>query len=544
MAGSLATELETDDIPITTILELTAEALYGASFADLQAGGMELAAESSLDNGMVRPMLPVLSSAATAMLNHDLESIEFLHEAAASERIDDMAHSISGLLESDVGQVSNLLEELPADLAKALEKARNANNDRTPLASGDSIRDVAEALLLGRTASGVGFGDLAGEPIRRIFADEALSLRIEQALSDLHTGGHLAPMSLQLMHFTRVDAQGGSLSPGEDSALVSLLRLLNRGNGPVDCNLIGFSLVSIDNLAVTLLEAMAQAGSTATVNAVEFLGLGGALNDYELLKTAVDLNPLCSGLDGQMIDDMQALDRFNDPETGDLLEVLHKILDAMYGPGTSRVPELVDTLAATHSVSAAPALEELLRDIGDAVLIENALGLVPVLLNPADYIDTASFPQDTHLIGFSDIWDMGRSATELRAGGQSGIGSTLPALQSMVAQPGFWLTLENASSLLQTSESSIHALMDFVPDLVAWDPQLDLYYSLSDPLLDPEVVAPLLRVVELDEVTSAIGETSPENPGPLSFAGRLIVSGTLHSLLVLIDDLIDLMDPS
>ncbi|MEE2751416.1 MAG: hypothetical protein VX519_08290 [Myxococcota bacterium] len=544
MAGNLATGLETEEIPLVTILELSAEVLYGESFESLQAGDIDLAAESSLDNGLIRPMLPVMSSAATAVLNENLKSVEFLQEAMASERIGVMAHSIAGLLESDDDEVTSLLEELPSDLANALEQARNATNDRTPLASGDSLQDVIQALILGRTATGQGFGDLAGEPIRRIFADESLRFRIENAIEELHAGGHLASMSLQFMHFTRVDAQGGSLSPGEDSALVSLLRLLDRGNAPVDCNIVGFSLVAIDNLAVTLLEAMAEAGSSATVTAVELLGLGGALNDYALLKSLVDLNPFCSGLDGQMIDDMQALDRFNDPETGDLLEVLYDFLAAMHGPGTSRVPELVDALAATHSVSAAAPLEELLRDIGDSLLIEHAIGLLPVLLNPAAYIDTNSFPSGMSPLEFSDVWEMGQSATELRDDGGSGLGSMIPVLESVVSQPGFWTTLENTSTLLQTSEASIHELMDFIPVVVAWDPELEIFYSLSGPMLDPEVVAPLMRVVEVQEVTQAIGESSQETWGPLSFGGRLIVSGALHSLLVLIDDLTELMNPS
>ena len=119
-----------------------------------------------------------------------------------------------------------------------------------------------------------------------------------------------------------------------------------------------------------------------------------------------------------------------------------------------------------------------------------------------------------------------------------------PVLESMVGQPGFWSTLENTSSLLQTSESSIHELMDFIPVIVAWDPELEVFYSLANPMLDPEVVAPLLRVVEVEEVTQAIGESSQETWGPLSFGGRLIVSGALHSLLVLIDDLTQLMNPS
>ena len=89
---------------------------------------------------------------------------------------------------------------------------------------------------------------------------------------------------------------------------------------------------------VLIVEAMAQVGSNATVTVVELLGLGAGLNNYELLSAAVDLNPFCTGLDGQMVDDMQSLDRFNDPETGDLLEVLYEILEALYGPGTSRVP--------------------------------------------------------------------------------------------------------------------------------------------------------------------------------------------------------------
>jgi len=398
-------------------------------------------------------------------------------------------------------------------------------------------------LLQGTDSAGNNLGDRAGGALRTMLSDGSLGPRLEDALRDLDSGGHLDEIPIQLLYFTQVDAKGNSVSAGSDSALVSMLRLLDAGSNPISCSIIGIPLLSFDNLAVTLLEGIARLGSGTTVSAVGLLGSN--LLNYEILAFAAENNPLCSGLTGQMVQDMESIDRFNDPEVGDLLEILHGVLQALYGPGTSRVPELVEALAAVHGVGGANALEEVLRDLGDGALAQDLVGMVSVFLDPEAFLDTSEFPEGVAALDFDMVWASLGELVSLRESGRSAAAALAPVLETVLLHEATWTALGNASPLLQRDDARIHTVIEFMPTLLDWDAEMEVFGTITDPMLDPEVVAPLLRVLEMPEVAEALAATGDDNhPGPLAFGGQLLAQGTLPALLVLLDELIDLIQPS
>ncbi len=538
LAGTLADWLSSGEAPLVTLVELGAEIIYGKPFETLAADEADLSSQAALDAGIFRPLIPVLSAAATAVLDGNLEPVEILHEGLGSDMAISAFHTLGALVESDVGQ--DLVIHLPGNLGNALDDVRDGSNDRWSGSTGDSLRDLMDQALTGTNSVGLGIGELSGNALRTLLSDSSLGPRMESALTELQAGDHIDEIPLQLLHFTRVDAQGGPLSSGEDSALVSMLRVLDAGNGPMTCSIIGFSVLSFDNLAVTLLEGIARLGSGATVSAVGLLGSN--LLNYDLLAQAAENSSICSGITGQMVRDMEAIDRFNDPEVGDLLEVLHGVLQALYGPGTSRVPQLVDLIAAINSVGASPPLEEVLRDLGDGQLARDLIGMVPVILSPADYLDTAGFPAGVGPLDFDAVWDALGEMVALRTSGNSALDALGPVMEVALLHENTWDALNNAAPLLKLDNARIHTIIEFMPTLLDWDAEMEVLGKLTDPLLKPGVVAPLLRVVEMPSVAEALA-SADEGASPLAFGGALLVEGTLQTLLLLVDDLLDLTQP-
>ena len=100
----------------------------------------------------------------------------------------------------------------------------------------------------------------------------------------------------------------------------------------------------------------------------------------------------------------------------------------------------------------------------------------------------------------------------------------------------------NAAPLLKQDNARIHTIIEFMPTLLDWDADMAVLGQLTDPLLKPEVVAPLLRVVEMASVAEALA-SAEEGASPLAFGGALLVEGTLQSLLLLMDDMLELTQP-
>jgi hypothetical protein len=266
--------------------------------------------------------------------------------------------------------------------------------------------------------------------------------------------------------------------------------------------------------------------------------LGSGLTEA-ILEQVANLG-VCPTIDHQMIADLHAVDRFNDAATGDLLVILHGLLDAIHVQGDSKIPEMVNLLAGVHAVGMTAPLEEALRDLGSTSLARHLVSLLPTMLDTSS-LDDSSFPAGVSLFDFAELWAMLSDLSETRDSGRSALSEIWPILEAGVAHDGTWSALENMTPLLGEPDSRTSTVLTWLPTLVAADPELSAVRGLALPLLDAETTAPFLRVLETSSVTDALaGDSSAE--GPLGFYGRLVVSGALHSLLVLMDDLLDLLD--
>lgn len=499
--------------------EVLVEVLYGRPY-DQVASDVDLRAASQLDQGFVRPMLPTLRFGAKAILDAELEPAHVLGEALVSEHMDIAVGRFAELAEQ------GLFDEVPADIGAAIERSRDADNDRWSGASGDSIRDLGEKLLLETGNDGRIALEHLADPARVVLADHQVRDGLRSTLIDLDEGGHLRALPPQLVYLAEVDADGGSLSSNEDSALVSLLRLVERGNGPMECSLdlwVTSLDVRIDNVAVEVLTTLAEQDPSTVEDGVSILGdmLGWPFS-REVLYAIAD-SGLCDPLDRQMVDDMQAIDRFNDPEESDLLRALLWTLQSFHDVDDSKLPELVDILATLRSFDADRPLEELLRDIGTSALIYDFLDVL------------AELRPD-----FDTLWDATEAAFEIRSSGRSGVEEVAPVLQAAMVQEGTWAALGNGAVLLQRSDARSAELLTRLPALVQED--LPVIHGTGDALRNEALVGPLAAVVETEALSDALASAELSTEGPLPFLGRLVVGGTLTEALALVEWALGLLD--
>lgn len=545
LAGQGVDLLQDESHPVPQLLRVSVELLYGASWTRLSAGDVRLNAESSLDGGALRPLFPSLRFAAGALLDDNLVGAQALGDALASDAAKDLVYTGAAMAESQDRTLQGVLPDLPLHLGQAIERSRDASNDRWSGASGDSMRDIADALFVRTGNDGRMAIEHMADPLRGMLADYGLRGRIRFAVAQLDNGNHLDPLPPQLLYLAQVDAEGGTLQAGEDSALVALLRLLRDANTPMQCSLdLWVTSLDIDlgNLSVSLLETLAQQDPDTVETGVGLLGtvIGWSFS-RSTLESIAD-SGVCPTLDRQMVADLESVDRFNDPETRDLLVALLALLEATYNDGDSHVPELVDVLATAYDFGAAQPLEEVLRDIGTHAIAYDLLELVPVILEPRAYIDESGFPDAIEPVDFEALWNIAEVVFTPRASGRTGVEEVAPALRAVLQQDGTWQAIGHVGALLQSGDAQTGEVAQLLPALVRTDPDLNLLDTLATLVGEPTVVAPLLRVVETPTVLDAAGSAELDAEGPLPFYARLVIGGTLDDALAWVDWIIDLLD--
>lgn len=536
LAGLGVELLDADGEPVRALAEVSVELLYGTSYERVVAGDVSLQAGSSLDAGLLRPLLPGVRDAAAVVLDGDLKAATLLGEVLSSETLVSAAHTASAMTESS--STSAVLEDLPLHLGQALEAVNSPGNDRWSDASGDSLRDLSEKLLVETGNDGRVALEHLADPLRVMLADDALQRRVEGALIRLEQDDHLRNLPPQVLYLASVDADGGSLSRGEDSALVSLLRLVHDANTPMVCSLdlwVTELEVDLGNLSVALLEELAQQDPSTVEGGVDLLGtvIGWSLSQ-SVLNSVAD-SGVCPVLDRQMVSDLDAFDRLNDPAAGDLLVVLLDLLEAIYDRNDSRVPELVDALSTTHAFGATYPIEELIRDVITGGLVSDALELVDVVLHPTDHLDTSGFPTGVQPLDFDALWGILEQAFTPRNSGLTAVEELAPALQAMLLRDTTWQAIDNAGALMLRADSRVSTAAQLLPEVLALDPELSAVQSSSPLFADPELAGPLLRIVENNDVIDAAAEAEVTTEGPMAWYARLVVSGTLDAALAWVD---------
>lgn len=539
LADTLLPLVRDEDGPVDPLMDLLVELMYGQPYTVVSGGGVQLASESALDDGVIVPLLPAVREAAGALQEDDGAALDLLADTLESDGLDDGVCTMVGLASSDDRDVADLRQRLLPDLGAAIELSRDPSNDRWSQATGDSLRDLVDAGLLSTRGDGQNAIAALSDDLEPILHDEAVRDRLADFLTDLDERGEIEDLPLWALHLASVDVDGTPLcdtstttgcSQG-DSALTALIRLLAESNDQVECSVLGIDIYS-GNLAVDLLVQISgiQSDTIESVNALLGDVLGWSITG-DLLSWLLGA---CSGIDdtNQLVEDLNSLDRLNDPESGELLGVLVGALDALYDEdaGVDELQPLVDVLTVVDGRELMPPVEEVLRDLASSALMGDVAKIVPLLLDPSP-LQVDDCPEGSAPLDFDAVWDLAGSALLGEGRDEPPLVTLQSVLNATLGQEGTWTAVGNLGALLREDEASVQDVFTLLPQLLEADPDLSLIHDLSPILRDPDVVGPALRLGENTEFIDAVGHTELTQEGPLPFGARLVTGGTVDSLL-------------
>ena len=531
-AGFALDLIEQQPALIGDALAVVVELMYGEAYADILVSGPASSA-AALDNGVIRPALPVLAQTATAVLDEGPGLTDLAADALASPEAADGICTVVALTEDP--STADLAAELLPNMGAAIQHARSPDNDRWADASGDSLRDLVDVMLLETGGDAETLLESIDEELLLILKDEGLTERLIAALQSAEDDNLLDPLPQELLHLAEVNTEGQPLSAGEDSALLALLRMLYAANDEFSCSIDFFGLFEYDNLSVEILGLLAQQDPGTVAWGLDLLGplLGNDVVEWLLDRFASW--EVCPLLSEQLVDDMQAVDRLNDDEAANLVIVLLDLLGAFYqDDSTDKTTELVQILATVYSRGAVPPVEEALRDLAGSDIARDLTDLVPILIDPSA-LATDSCPTGAAPLDLNGVLDILVVALEDDGSGRSPLEQLEPVLLPVLSHESTWEILGNLSGLLTNNDAQLQDGVDLIARLISVDPELSLLYDNIDLLRDPSLSTPLLKIAESDEVMAAMGEAELTREGPLPFTARLITSDILQTMLRTID---------
>ena len=537
-SGTLLQIIEEDSL-LPDYMHIVAELIHGETWSDLTSESSDI---TPAHEGPISAGLSALPMIAASDLDHSTDLLGRLGQTMQSETTTSLTCSLVALNDVSDQQLQAVNATLVHDLGDLLQATVSPENDIWAGASGHSLRDLVEALTLPSNSPGESALQQLLPHLQTMLNDAALQYQLKDALLSAHENGHLQAMPSQLQALASQDVEGRNLTSGEDSAWVSLIRLLARGNTDVACS-IDLWLIELEfelgNFSVAILTELASRDPDNMASGVSLLGnvLGATLSQVTL--DAIASSGVCPILDEQMVEDLQSIDRLDDDDMGDFLVVLLNTLSAFHDAGSddALVAEFVDTITILYESSEGGASQELFRDIGGSALAENAMVLVGLLLDPSP-LSHHSCPDGAQPLNFDELWDQANSLVQntLDGAGASGL---QPTVETIVQQDSLWLALERLASLLANPESVIgtahHLLADSISNLDENDTAI-----LSELLQQPDVTTPLLHVLENETWTAAWLTQQGPTGGPMAYLSHLIRSGTLEAVLEQTQRLIDL----
>ncbi|TNE91839.1 MAG: hypothetical protein EP330_03830 [Deltaproteobacteria bacterium] len=532
LAGVGVDLLRAEDRPIDEIMNVVLELEYGVR-ADIVRGGLELDSPTALGNGALVPLAPVLPAAAGAMLDDDLETAQWAGSLLRDPETKRWIRTFGSMATSEQPAIEPVLDRLVYDLGRAVQDTRTPGNDHWVGASGDSLRDAVDVMVLGPTPL---MPAIAPET-DAILSDARTRILLEDKLVQRYNEGVLQDLPRELVWLATVDIDGNPISRGEMSALAHFVRLLHDTNRPMVCT-IDLWLTEINmnlgNLAQTILRTLAGMDPNFVSGGA---GLLGGILDTGLSQTMMDElagSGICPAITQDVITDLQAIDVIAGPETENLLIVFIDILAAMRDGNQDRIGAFADLASDLHGTGAINPVEEVVVDLAKARIISDIIDLLPVLSDPAAYGLTAG---DEPAATLQDGLDL---MTWLVHDDGSGTGydQIAPLLRPVLDEDGTFTALHAAAGVMADSGSQTSAALDIVPPLLAADPDLELLEAIAPLLENPEVARSLLEIVEAPGVTDELLATTPtvgQKEVPLAFLGRLVVNGTLDDLLHMLD---------
>lgn len=539
ISGSLA--LVEDEALSVAMQDIALEALYGTNRTYVRREGFALDDPTALDAGLLPPLRPALPELAAALQADDGQAFELLADVLEEPETHRWIWSVEGWVLADDPRVSGPVEGLVPHLGGAIVASASPGNDRWRGASGHSLRDLTDAL----TGGDRDVVQQISPELRRILADPTVRAALPDLLVRLQQQGHLQVTPAQATWMAEVDTRGGVLTPGEDSALVALLRLLHATNQPLQCRMdIWVTVIDVDlgNLAVTLLRVLADQDPDDVQDVAGLLGrvLGYGVGEGVLKNVAE--SGTCPALTAQVVDDLYAMERLGEPQSRGLTHTLIGLVKVLRDGEQDRIQELVDIVGDVHQAGAVPALEETLRDIGEGEIGEDLVNLVAVMDDPARFgIDARGKPATT----LEDLLELLVWTVEPGDGGATGWQRLKPLIRPALEQDGTWTMLDRAGALMADERSALSDATELVPLVVNADPELTVLTGLAPALRARPVVDPALDLMQTESLLDEILTTAPaegQDEVPLAFAGRLIARGTLDDLLRLVRTVIRELD--
>lgn len=502
---------------LTSALDLLLELSYAAPISQLGTA-VSINSSTSLEQGMLVPMVRVFGAGAETILDHDLAPLAPIAAALRHDDAPRWAWTLALSPQAPDPALAALAADWPLLLADTLALTIQTDNDRHTGPHGDSLRDLIVAVLAEDALVSV------GGAVATLLADEYTTDQVAEWVVDESSAGRLDHLDEGLAYLIAVRADGGSLGENDDSALVSLLRLLRNGNQSVDCDIdLGITHIefSLGNLSVSLLEQLAKIDADSAATGVDLLGdlLGYPLTGA-ILETVADTG-ICPVINHELVADLESIDRLSDPAADDLHRSLLGFLQAV----DDHIPEVVELATAAHNQQLVEPAEEAIRDLAGEDLADAVLAALPALVKPDGRQATASFPSGVRPV------DMAAMATlALALTNNENVESLSPVLTTVVSQSDTWKALYNLRPLLLAGETETSQILVRIHDQLLANPDLEILQLSADQLDNPSVILPALRLVESTAIRGAITDTELANEGALPWLARLHTGGTVSVL--------------
>ncbi len=509
-----------DPTLVTDRLPVLFEVAYGVPFSWL--GSTVDPTTDSMAAGLLVPMMDLAGPAATTLLDDDAW-VQPTADALRSDRMVSLVWTVAALPTATDPTLKTLGEDWPDLVSQAVSDSEDSSNDRWSGGSGNSLRDLAAALVAPGSNGDMTL-DVVLESAGPMLQDSATGERVRQMLVEQAAYGRLQALPAQVEWLASVDVDGGNLDGGEDSALTSLVRLLARADQPVDCS-IDLGLFSIDfslgNLSVSLLELLEQQDPDTVASGVDLLGslLGVPLTD-SILTTVADTG-VCPAIDDQMVTDLGSIDRLSDPQVDELLRVLLATLTASSG----HIDTLVAAVHTTYDAGLLPPVEGALRDLGDTSLASTLTQGLGVLVDPDHHYDVHDFPAGVEPVTFTMLWAL---LGELSDPVAPALEDLRGPIQTIVVEPAMWTLLHNGGAVVGNPESGLRGLLAEVQPLLQDDPMLGWLDTLADDVQDESTVRRIGVLAECDALRDAV--TAPGD-APVPALAVWTLDGSLDVLI-------------
>lgn len=518
--------------------DVVLELIYAEHHVTVRRKDYDLTDPDNLGGGAVAPLRPVVP-VVTSALQQNPDTTDLLADLLIDPETHRWVRTVASWAEASDPSVREPLRGLLPELGRAIVATRSPENDRWSGATGDSLRDLVDAASRRRAR-----GDLievVSPSVDPMLNDRIVRENLPVELVALHSEGHLEHAARQLTFLTQVDADGWPLTAGQDSALLSLVRLIHDTNKPMRCGVTVFGTrfdFDLGNLAVFLLRVLADQDPDDVQSAANLVGsvLGSGIGGGVL--NAIADTGVCDALTPQVALDLQALDRLGQPQARSLTHTLIRLLRVLRYGEADQVQNVVDLLAHAWDHGVVPPLEEVVRDIGPSPVFTHAANLVPVMNRPADFGVTAG---DDPAKTLSDLLALSRWLVQ-RDQGRTGWQRLQPLLLPATTYDETWEAIHAVAPVLGNRTSALATAHELLPPLVQADPELRLMQQLSPVLGDPSIIEPALRLANTTPVIDELLATAPssEHPEvPLAFGAHLIRSGTLDDLFRLIRTITD-----